>query len=162
MKNLKQYAQVCMNELDDLGIPYRNAEWKTSSRATKWYGRCECRNGKYTIKISDKLLQDNISDYPLKNTIIHELLHTTCMNDRHGGEWLRMAKKVNANTKYNITKLSNYEKYGVHMNKHEYKYEVYCPNCGTIGRYKRKCATTEHLERYMCAKCKGDLKVREL
>lgn len=163
MKNLKQYAKVCMNELDALGIPYiKNVDWKVSTRATKWYGRCEQRGSHYTIKISDKLLQDDINDFPLKNTIIHELLHTTCMDDHHGGEWARMAKIVNNNSNYKIARLSNYRPYGVHMNRAEYKYEVYCPDCGVIQRYKRKGNVIKCLDRYICGHCKGKLKYREL
>lgn len=41
-----------------------------------------------------------------------------------------------------------------------YKYEVYCPICGTTWLRKRKCKVVEYPNKYQCANCKVNIKVR--
>ena len=71
------------------------------------YGRC-CAKGSlkkyneydYYIEISGHTL--NNTDKSLRNTIIHELLHTVPNGMCHTGEWKKWAKYVSKKTGFNI------------------------------------------------------------
>ena len=78
------------------------------------YGRC-CRKWslkKYTeydfyIEISGHTLQN--TEKSLKNTLIHELIHTVPDGLCHTGEWKKWAKYVSEKTGYNIKRLDGDE-----------------------------------------------------
>ena len=164
MKNLKQYAEKCMRQLDELNIPYEHvSEWKTSSRMTRCWGKCTLKkSGKYIITISDRLLQDGVSDFPLENTIIHELLHTGRMRDGHKGDWLRVAQQVTTKTHYQITRCIDFDKFGLTYQPRPDKYEAYCPECGWSVGYSRKGKVVKNIHRYICPRCKTHLQLKEL
>lgn len=71
------------------------------------YGRC-CSKGSlkryteydYYIEISGHTLQN--TEKSLRNTLIHELLHTVPDGMCHTGEWKKWAKYVSSRTGYNI------------------------------------------------------------
>ena len=78
------------------------------------YGRC-CSKGSlkryteydYYIEISGHTLQN--TEKSLRNTIIHELIHTVPDGMCHTGEWKKWAKDVSAKTGYNIKRLDGDE-----------------------------------------------------
>lgn len=164
MKNLSQHAEKCIRELQRLNIPIRRvSKWMVSKRMTTCYGMCKLnKDGEFTITVSDKLLQDNIDDFPLENTIVHELLHTINMKDGHGEEWSTWASWVNHKLKYKVYEYANYSKYGVHLNNREYKYQVYCPCCNTAQKYKTKGKVIKNIENYICSDCGSHLLVKEI
>lgn len=105
MRDLYKVATECMYELDLLGIPYAEIpkeRWTVNTRAKSRLGQARKRNGEYSINISADILHDKYPLEFLKNTVIHELLHTCkgCMN--HGEKWKAYAEKVNAKYGYNI------------------------------------------------------------
>lgn len=78
------------------------------------YGRC-CREGSlkryteydYYIEISEHTLQN--AEKSLRNTLIHELIHTVPNGMCHTGEWKKWAKYVSTKTNYNIKRLDGDE-----------------------------------------------------
>jgi len=77
MRNLDEYAIQCMEELDAIGIEYGNIiEVKVNTRAKKRWGQCRAVPGGYSINISVVLLDERNDEQGLKETIIHELLHS--------------------------------------------------------------------------------------
>ena len=78
------------------------------------YGRC-CSKGSlkryteydYYIEISGHTLQN--TEKSLRNTIIHELIHTVPDGMCHTGEWKKWAKYVSTKTGYNIKRLDGDE-----------------------------------------------------
>ena len=98
--------------LKELGVPISNSISPevvlNSSRAT--FGRC-CPKGsrkKYTeydyyIEISGFTL--NNSERSLRNTLIHEVIHTVPEGLCHTGEWKKWAKFVSAKTGYHIQRI---------------------------------------------------------
>lgn len=107
----------CIAFMKELGVPVSDSICPqvrlTGSHRT--YGRC-CAKGslkRYTkydfyIEISGHTLKK--SDKFLRNTIIHELLHTVPDGLCHTGEWKKWAKYVNARTDYNIQRLAGDDK----------------------------------------------------
>ena len=84
-------------------------------RAKSRWGQCQRKGSGYYINISDRLLQDDVPIKALKDTIIHEILHTCngCMN--HGTTWKNYADKVNKAYGYNIKRCTSAEEKGFDM-----------------------------------------------
>lgn len=107
----------CIDFLKELGVPISDSICPqvrlTGSHRT--YGRC-CAKGslkRYTkydfyIELSGHTLSK--SEKFLRNTIIHELLHTVPDGLCHTGEWKKWARYVNARTDYNIQRLAGDER----------------------------------------------------
>lgn len=96
MKDINSIAHTCIDELRSVGIcPPPIEEFTVNTRAKTRWGQCRKRWGKFYINISSRLLDESISDFPVKNTLMHEILHTmpNCFN--HGDEWSELAEKVN-------------------------------------------------------------------
>ena len=109
MKDLKKLANECMAELDAIGVQYGNViSWQINTRVKNRWGQCRyIGGGRYSINITNRLLDDNLPDEAAKETIIHELLHSVdgCMN--HGPNWKRVADKVNRAYHYNIKRTTS-------------------------------------------------------
>lgn len=162
---LMQLVNEAKLELDNINIVYADAiVWKINSKAQRW-GRCKGElvgnsklgriNYMYTIEISEKLLKENVSDKSVKETIIHELLHTVKGTKGHTGLWKVLAEKVNHAYGYNIKRVSSYEEKGIDApsNSKLPKHKFVCAGCGQeILRYKESKFTQNYLE-YRCGKC---------
>ena len=95
--------------LKGLGVPISNSiapEVKLTS-AHSYYGMCcpkgsrkYCTDYEYYIEISGFTLEN--TEKSLRNTLIHELIHTVPGGLCHTGEWKKWAKFVSEKTGYNI------------------------------------------------------------
>lgn len=157
MKDLKKLFNECKSELDAIGIEYGCIESITiNTRAKKRWGQCKItlnstywENKIFSINISERLLQDDISDISTKDTIMHEILHTCkgCMN--HGEEWKRLADIVNdCYSYYNIKRISSAEEKGINIKeeekKEEAKYILRCTKCGKLFYKNRMCEVVRY------------------
>ena len=107
MRDLQSYVINCMEKLDHIGIEYGNViDVEINTRAKNRWGQCKRIPGGYTINVNAALLDENIcpDDLGLKNTILHELLHSCngCFN--HGDKWKILAQKV-------------YDEYGINIKR---------------------------------------------
>ncbi len=163
MRNLKEYTIRCMKELEAVGIEYGNIiEVKVNTRAKKRWGQCRAVPGGYSININAVLLDERNDEQGLKETIIHELLHSCkgCMN--HSEKWKRLATKVNRAYNYNIKRCSTAEDKGVQeettpISLHTVNYVIKCNKCGCTYIRKRMSKVVQHPERYRCGCCGGTL-----
>ena len=102
----------------------------------------------------------------MKNTIIHELLHTCkgCM--KHTGEWKQLAEKVNRYYGYNIKRCDSADEKGISEEQKEkiqkertatrkVKYIFKCTCCGQKVERCRESKFTKYPELYRCAVCHG-------
>ena len=155
MKNIYLLADECIADLIRAGIPIRPVRnWLVGTTGKNMWGQCKAvENGMFDIRISAVLLQDDVDDQAVKNTIAHELLHTVegCMN--HGQNFHRLARLVNARCPgYNIKSRTAAEDKGIQM---QYKYILRCTGCGAaLGRHRRS-HFVDHPEHYRCSKCGG-------
>ena len=166
MRNLEEYAEFCMEMLDEINIPYVRPEaFTVNTRAERW-GQCQYMHdtGKFFVDINITLLDERNGEDGLINTILHELLHTcpNCMN--HGKEWKKWAAKIKRFYGYNIKRTSDFDDKDVitgNFNERitEYKYLIYCQKCGKlITKRKRQCNITEYPQLwYHNSDCKGRL-----
>lgn len=145
-------------ELRTLGIPlsqHIDPQPVINTRAKRRLGCCVHREGRYTIQVSQSVL-----DNPplLRTTLAHELLHTCpgCLN--HGPAWKAYAKTVGEALGLSITRAVELEGDAAPLRREEMKYFLRCEKCGAvIGRY-RMCKLVKYPWRYRCAACGGKLK----
>lgn len=156
MKDLIFFANQCINELEAIDVPINNVvEWTVNTRAKGRWGQCRRKNGKYSINISSRLLEDDVTEKALKDTIVHELLHTIdgCMN--HGTKWLMYAELVNDCYNYNVKRTSTDSDKGIDTKaeKMKSKYVFKCESCGQVVARDRASNFTKNYSNYGCARC---------
>ena len=166
MKDAIKVYKECKQMLENLGIQTGNIQdVKVNTRAQRRWGRCTRKltfdGYVFTIEISSRLLEDNISDEATNTTMLHELIHTcnNCMN--HGIEWKRIANKVNRVYGYNIKRTTSDEEKGIDTLadiKKIAKHKFVCVGCGIETYRHRESNFTKHPERYKCAVCGSDIK----
>lgn len=117
------------------------------------------------IVYNKKLLELKYKDLFL-NTLVHEILHSIAQNFQpscgHRGVWKELAQTYNNIYKDSlpIQRLSDWTEEGDEpVVTTEYRYEIVCPECGTIGKYKRKGKNIKLIEKgngeVRCKKCKN-------
>lgn len=95
MRDVNVIAIECMRELENIGIKCGNViKIDINTRAKKRWGQCRKIGNNYIIEVNQILLREDTDIDGLKNTIIHELLHTCkgCM--KHTGEWKQLILNV--------------------------------------------------------------------
>ena len=141
-QKLKRLAEESEKELREIGLGdklKKNITYEVNKRAKKRLGQC-CN--KKNINISSWLLEIGI-DKDIKNTIIHEILHTFDDTKGHDYKWKYYASYVNKRTNYNISRLANvYQIYNnsgrVRPMEHKhYKWEITCTKCGKVWKWQR-------------------------
>lgn len=139
------------------------------SKATSWYGQCKQSQGynerryKFVISISEYHLQS--SERAIRNTLIHELLHTCpgCLN--HGPKWKTYADIVQKRFGYNITRAGGDKDTDSAIEAarkekragYQTQYLLICTGCGQEFPRYRKSNLVLHPEKYRC-KCGGTIK----
>ena len=141
-EKLIRLSKESIRELEEIGlgkmIP-KNLNFTINYRAKKRLGQC-CK--KQDINISSWLLEIG-DDHDIKNTIIHEILHTFEDTIGHKAKWQYYANYVNNRTDYHITRLANVDGIYARANKTRprrevsYKYEITCEKCGKVF-YRQK------------------------
>ena len=103
----------CIELMKELGVPISNSICPEVILVGthSYYGRCSSKDSlkrytefDYYIEISGHTLQN--TEKSLRNTLIHELIHTVPDGMCHTGEWKKWAKYVSEKTGYNIQRLS--------------------------------------------------------
>ena len=106
----------CIELMKELGVPISNSICPEVILVGthSYYGRCSSKDSlkrytefDYYIEISGHTLQN--TEKSLRNTLIHELIHTVPDGMCHTGEWKKWAKYVSEKTGYNIQRLSGDE-----------------------------------------------------
>ena len=139
------------------------------SKATSWYGQCrqnQVYHGmryKFQISISEYHLQS--SERAIRNTLVHELLHTCpgCLN--HGPKWKAYAAQIQHQLGYNIMRTGGDKDKDSAMEAarrekregYQTKYLLVCTQCGQEFARFRKSKLVLHPEKYRC-KCGGKIK----
>ena len=106
----------CIELMKELGVPISDSICPEVILVGthSYYGRCNSKDSlkrytefDYYIEISGHTLQN--TEKSLRNTLIHELIHTVPDGMCHTGEWKKWAKYVSEKTGYNIQRLSGDE-----------------------------------------------------
>ena len=167
MRNLNSYIPKAEEILQSCNIPYGKVESvEPNSRFRARWGDCGYVDRKaktFKIRISDYLLQDDIPEKSLMDTLLHEYLHTCPGCQNHGTQWKLYAARINARYGYAI-KRTNSEKEKevpegrIQHRRMERKYAIQCCRCGKVFRYARRTKAYATPYRYHCGTCGGSLK----
>ena len=139
------------------------------SKATSWYGQCQqnriYQGRRYPFRISISEYHLESSERAIRNTLIHELLHTCpgCLN--HGPKWKAYARIVQLRLGYQIVRAGGDKDKDsalaqAHRQKREartVKYLLSCSQCGQEFPRYRVSNLVLHPEKYRC-KCGGTIK----
>ena len=165
MRNLEEYAEFCMEMLDEIGVPYTRPENLTVNTRSQRWGQCKRANatGKFYIDVNITLLDERNGEDGLINTLLHELLHTCpgCMN--HGEEWKKWARLVKIKYGYDIKRCSDNEEKEIitgnlNARQKKYRYFIYCKKCGKlVARKQRSCDIVENTFLYQHKADNGEL-----
>jgi len=167
-KRVEQCYFEALNDLKKLQIkvPADAITLSINKRAKRRLGCCKHNRRilplRYEIEISE--VCSDLSDFELRNIVMHELVHTCpgCMN--HCKQWKELIRKINAAFGYNITTTADYKRLGLDdaVAKPIYNYKVTCVNCGqSLYRMKRsKLISNPGL--YRCSHCGGRLEVKKI
>ena len=174
-RKLQTVFTECIDEMNAIEIPFRRIKTvEVNYRAKRRWGQCckryDDRGIYFEININADLLHDDAPEKSLKETIIHEILHTCPECFCHTGEWKRLADLVNDCYGYNVKRCNSSEEKGMDefYRQHEefaikqttWKYAIKCKGCGKIvGRKQKACKITRYPQCYRCASCYGMLEV---
>lgn len=157
---LNKIGRECEQELHSIGIPCGNIALYEPSEDTSW-GLCQQYGNWFIISINSILIKRKYED-GLRNTIIHELLHSCPGCYDHGLEWQKQANIVMKNFGYLIKPTDSYKEKGIDLyeyaNSGAFKYTIQCSECGVIYFRKRKSKFVKNYNSYRCGKCGGKLK----
>ena len=144
-QKLQRLAKESEKELRAIGLGDKlksDIKYTINYKAKKRLGQCCNKN---SINISSWLLEIGL-DHDIKNTIIHEILHSFDDTIGHKEKWQYYARYVNNRTDYNITRTTSINKIYEKANKVRptkeihYKWEITCKKCGKVF-YKQKMTT---------------------
>ena len=136
-QKLQRLAKESEKELQAIGLGDKlksDIKYTINYKAKKRLGQCcEKRN----INISSWLLEIG-DDHDIKNTIIHEILHTFEDTIGHKEKWQYYARYVNNRTDYHITRTTSINKIYEKANKVRptreihYRWKITCTKCGKV------------------------------
>lgn len=167
MRDLEKIGRECIRDLEAINYEFpKRIRFIASGRMKKTWGTCTTYLSRdYTdIKIATFLLQDDVEEKQLRQTIYHELAHAIDNNEHgHDREWKMIADDISDCynmdiqrycTKEEITSLKSTEMYK-DLRK---KYVCRCNSCGKEHyRYGYRAPRWyTHPQNYHC-RCGGNL-----
>lgn len=144
-------------ELKGMGIPVSaeiEPQVKVNTRAKRRLGCCIRRDGTYTIEVSSSILDE---EELLRQTLVHELLHTCYGCGNHGARWKAYAKRAGEAMGLSIERTCPARGETLPLRQEEAKYLLECQSCGARIVRMRLSKAVKAPWRYRC-KCGGRLK----
>ena len=170
MHNIWKIYDDCKAQLDTIHMDYSRKIISVSinNRLTRSCARTiyNRKDGTYKIEIAGRTAADNVKLDFIKDSMMHELLHTCpgCMN--HGANtWKYRASIVNRKLGYNVRASATIEEcedagFSPKNMERDARYRIVCEKCGEVVTYRyNACSLTEHPEKWKCGICKGKLSV---
>lgn len=170
---LEVVFRECIDELNAIEIPFgRISKITVNYRAKSRWGQCVRREDVYgfvySINIRAELVHPDAYEKGLKETIIHEILHTCPDCFCHTGEWKRLADLVNDCYGYNVKRAASAADLGMtefyckheEVKRMQWKYTVVCKKCGKVVAVRnRECDITKFPALYTHTTCGSHLRV---
>lgn len=156
-QKLSYMLDECMEECESIGIEADEQAWpvtlvKVNNRLSRAHGRCIYHN-RYrtcTIEISGKLMNTGNDEW-IKNTLMHEYLHSLTYGEHHGGRWAEYAKRVNHDLGYGVERTANAEE--SKAVQEQYRYQGICHDCGAKYTFARKRKYFDYISECTCSDC---------
>lgn len=155
-KRILELARICEKELNAI-MPITQTIRYEGFKAVKTYGQARRESHWYNSWLV-RINVNMVNEEEVKNTIIHEILHTYPNCQCHTGEWKRRAQIVKNKLGYEITRLSRKE---LGETTRKPKYIIECQDCGTITKLYKKTWWLDKLDICSCGRCKShNLKIK--
>ena len=131
--------------------------------STHTFGKCaKIEHSRYKISLN-KQYADCVTIDQIKNTLMHELIHSLKNTKGHTGKWKQVANLVNNKYGYHITRVAKSPKEfeeTIQRKISKIKYTIVCKDCGQSYKYKRitnliRLLQNNQSHRYFCSKCKS-------
>lgn len=162
-----QYFQYCEPEL------YQDSSYAHLGRCSQSYRNGSTNNvnslraNRCIITISSLLGQDYDE---IRDTLCHELGHFVAPGEVHSRIWEHRANQIGQKWGIKVGRLGDNEAFDraavqarmIAESRSQYKYRLFCPECGVEWKYKTNCAAVQRPERYCCGKCKVKLQSEEI
>ena len=123
------------------------------------------RHSRCIITISTNMKQDYDC---IRKVMCHEVGHFVAPKQNHGYLWKVRADKIGAKWGFDASRLTSNETFSnaameARMSKiSNYKYRLFCPQCGSEWKYKTECQAVKHPVWYQCRKCRCGLKSEKI
>lgn len=123
------------------------------------------KHSRCIITISSCLGQDYDQ---IRKTICHELGHFVAPRENHGYLWKVRANKIGMRWGLEMERCTDNKTFNEAAKQmraernSDYKYRVYCPDCGIEWKYKTKCQIVQKPGRYRCSGCNVNLKSEKI
>lgn len=165
------YVEV-MNHAKKIKLWGENDKWPLlcSRKSVGSFGSCfynKNPDGTFDCTVVLNNLLFDYSDDQIRKVIVHEVAHAICPMQHHSAKWHQTANLLGKKWGYEIERTNSDAELCADIFKRKaqsspYKFELYCPVCGTTWQYKRECNAVKHPEKYRCPKDKSTLKVRKI
>lgn len=164
-EKFKKLILQCLDELKELNFPIPTSVYFREGTGLRIYGLCYSDKFYKKYKDYDFVISINknlILEKDIKETIIHELLHTVDLASGHKGTWKFWANYINEKTEYNISRLSDcklnssafYDQKQKELSDLENKLTVTCPICQDSFLLKKTAYFDKHgASSFLCEKC---------
>lgn len=140
-----------------------------TKRSCAIVGECAISRNRATYEVDMAIILNErlveFSDDQIRATIVHEVAHAMNPDHHHDYRWKCTAFALGKKWNYPISRLCTDEaiiRAISEVSSKGYKYELYCPTCGTTWKYRCKCNAVQHPERYVCGKDKSKLISRKI
>lgn len=169
--DLRKEVENCLCKIKEIGLinnDERNIndyEFGFNNRKLNTYGTCKTikQNTKFLITLNLLYSQYGTIEQ-IRNTIMHEVLHSLPNGYGHKGKWKQYASIVNSKySEYHISRTSYSKEYNLALKENVIpNYTLICPNCNETWRYQRKTKIISNLLHYkgkyalICPYCKAE------
>lgn len=127
------------------------------NRSTRSYGRCHKVGNAFEIALSKYFLDNPPED--LKNTLVHEVLHTVTGCFNHGSKWKSLAAKMNRIYGYNIQRTTPDIMQSEEAQAIKKQYIINCLQCNQIIYRQRRSKLVTNTNNFRCGRCGGKLEL---
>lgn len=148
-KIIAEQEKYNLIEIGITDVKFNNYTFELSNRLTSTLGQCrKTGTNDYTITLNSKFAEAEDLNI-VRQTIMHELIHSCndCMS--HTGRWKQIADLVNSVYGYNISRMTVTKNY----KQQKAKYKIVCTNCGCTSYIFRKNKIIKNLNMYRCIYC---------
>ena len=165
MWSVKDITNYCRQLAYKMNIEF-TCPVKINGRLTRTYGQVIITSGikdkwyPEVMEISRQLLE-TATDESIMEVIAHEFAHwyiCETTNEDHGHDALfkEVCNKIGCGFNTPTAKVER-----IVEDAAVYKYEVVCPNHGTISRYHRAGKVVKNIKFYACPHCGGELELKQ-
>ena len=157
LRNLQEIYNICLKECHNANIPIKDKNiidiGIVDCNLVNYFGICisQTKVDDFIIFVRSDLMDESCPINELKETIIHELIHTCDGCWKHTKTWMKYARILN--TKYGYELTTSKDKDTVFHKEKPILHRFVCPKCSSI--YNMRSENSIPNSYYVCPFCKS-------